>query len=156
MVEASLEDVFPGLRNQPYEIQSPKNAHYNCIAWAAGDDSKWWWPDSAAEDTWPAGVARDETLAAFQDALATLGYEVCGDERLEAGCEKIAVFALAGVPKHAARLLSNGRWTSKLGVAEDIEHALHDLTGMMYGSVALVMKRPLSAAAGETAEVEDR
>jgi hypothetical protein len=25
---------------------------------------------------------------------------------------------------------------------EDIEHALHDLTGMVYGSVVLVLKQP--------------
>jgi hypothetical protein len=71
---------------------------------------------------------------------------VCDDERLEAGYEKVALFALLGKPKHAARQLPGGRWTSKLGEWEDIEHALHDLTGMVYGSVALVMKRPLPAS----------
>jgi hypothetical protein len=53
------------------------------------------------------------------------------------------------VPKHAARQLPNGRWTSKLGVSEDIEHALHDLTGLIYGSVALVFKRLTPAPASE-------
>jgi hypothetical protein len=145
MVEADLEDLFPGLRGQPYEITSPRDGDYNCIAWAAGDNRNWWWPDLAEEDTWPAGVARVETVAAFRDAFATLGYVVCDDEQLEAGYEKVALFALAGAPKHAARQLSNGRWTSKLGVGEDIEHALHDLTGMVYGSVVLVLKRPWPA-----------
>jgi len=46
---------------------------------------------------------------------------------------------------HAARQLPEGRWTSKLGELEDIEHALHDLTGTVYGSVVLVMKRALLA-----------
>jgi hypothetical protein len=53
------------------------------------------------------------------------------------------------VPKHAARQLPSGRWTSKLGPMEDIEHALHDLTGMAYGSVVLVMKRPVLPAPHE-------
>jgi hypothetical protein len=53
-------------------------------------------------------------------------------------------------PLYAARQLPNGRWTSKLGEWEDIEHALHDLTGMVYGSVVLVMKRPRTANAGES------
>ncbi len=48
-------------------------------------------------------------------------------------------------------LLADGRWTSKLGPMEDIEHALHDLAGMVYGSVALVMKRPRPAAGGDNA-----
>jgi hypothetical protein len=148
MVEPGLEDVLPGLRGQPYAIQSPTDDNYNCIAWVAGDNCNWWWPDPAEEDTWPAGVARVATLAAFRDAFATLGYVVCEHDQLEAGYEKVAFFALAGAPKHAARQLPSGRWTSKLGPREDIEHGLHDLTGMVYGSVVLVMKRPLPAAEG--------
>ena len=150
MVEPSLEEVLPGLRGQTYQITSPREDNYNCIAWAAGDNRNWWWPDLAEEDIWPAGAARVETVAAFRDAFATLGYRVCDDDRLEAGYEKMALFALAGAPKHAARQLPSGRWTSKLGTREDIEHALHDLTGAVYGSVVLVMKRPLSAAGAKT------
>jgi hypothetical protein len=143
MVEPRLEDAFPGLRGQAYQLRSPKDDRYNCIAFAAGDVRAWWWPDAAGEDNWPVGVARAVTVEAFRDAFATLGYAVCDDEQLEAGYEKIALFALAGAPKHAARQLPSGCWVSKLGLSEDIEHALHDLTGMVYGSVVLLMKRPL-------------
>jgi hypothetical protein len=153
MVEPGLEDVFPGLRNQPYQIQSPRNDGYNCIAWAAGDNRRWWWPDQAQEDTWPAAAPRVETVEAFRDAFATLGYVACDDDQPEAGYEKVALFALARVPKHAARQLPGGRWTSKLGPREDIEHALHDLTGAVYGAVVLVMKRPFPAAAANQAQV---
>jgi hypothetical protein len=38
MVEPSLEEVFPGLRGQPYPIKSPRDRRYNCIAFAAGDE----------------------------------------------------------------------------------------------------------------------
>jgi hypothetical protein len=44
----------------------------------------------------------------------------------------------------------NGRWTSKMGILEDIEHALHDLEGIEYGVVALVMKRPMILNAPKT------
>ena len=142
MVEPGLEDLFPGLRGQLYHITSPRDGDYNCVAWAVGDDRNWWWPDAAGEDTWPSGVPRHITLEAFREAFATLGYEVCDNDQLEPGYEKVALFALAGVPTHAARQLPSGRWTSKLGRAEDIEHALHDLTGAVYGSVALVLRRP--------------
>lgn len=75
-------------------------------------------------------------------AFASLGYTVCEDEGLEAGYEKVALFADAtGRPTHAARQLSGGRWTSKLGTAEDIDHGLYDLEGAIYGAVVLVMKR---------------
>src|SRR5207248_217125 len=100
MVVPSLEDVFPGLRGQPYQIKSPRDHRYNCIAFAAGDIRNWWWPDDAGEDTWPAGVPRVETVEAFQNAFATLGYVVCDDDQFEQGYEKIALFALAGAPKH--------------------------------------------------------
>ena len=46
------------------------------------------------------------------------------DESLEPGFEKVALYALGGVPKHAARQLSSGRWSSKLGDLEDVEHTL--------------------------------
>jgi hypothetical protein len=151
MVER-IERIFPALRGTGYRVTSLMDELYNCIAWAAGDTKLWWWPSEAATKRrpfWPAGVPREVTLEAFREAFATLGYEVCNDDRFEEGHEKVALFALLGVPKHAARQLSNGRWTSKLGEWEDIEHALHDLTGMVYGSVVLVMKRPLPAKTGE-------
>jgi len=36
--------------------------------------------------------------------------------------EKIAIYAAGGVPTHAAKQTSDGRWKSKLGGWEDIEH----------------------------------
>ena len=148
MVE-HLELVFPALRGTAYEVTSPRERNYNCIAWAVGDTTQWWWPSETASQRrihWPPGVPREETLEAFRQAFASLGYVLCNDDRFEEGYEKVALFALQDVPKHAARQLPNGRWTSKLGESEDIEHALHDLTGMVYGSVVLVMKRPLTAS----------
>ena len=141
-----IEQIFPRLRGAVYQLTSPQSDRYNCIAWAAGDDAHWWWPDEPGQPEssfWPPGVPRAETLDAFCEAFATLGYAVCDDEQPEANYEKIALFALSGVPKHAARQLSNARWTSKLGPMEDVEHELHDLTGMLYGSAVLLMKRPL-------------
>jgi hypothetical protein len=44
--------------------------------------------------------------------------------------------------KHAARQLPSGRWTSKIGVLEDIEHSLRDLEGDEYGTATVLMKRP--------------
>jgi hypothetical protein len=126
---------------------------YNCIAWAAGDEQAWWWPDPGQNRYWPPGVARLETLAGFTDAFASLGYVVCLDEGWEPGFEKIALFADGqGVPTHAARQVAAERWTSKLGELEDIEHSLHDLEGAVYGSVVQIMKRVVPTAGAERAE----
>ncbi len=135
-----LESIFSRLHSGNYRITSPKDSVYNCIAWAVGDTTQWWWPDPPGQEYWPAGVPREETVPAFLAAFATLGFEPGASEELEAGVEKIALFVNAtGMPTHAARQLLSGRWTSKLGRGEDIEHDLQDLTGTMYGRVAHVL-----------------
>ncbi|MDA1015302.1 MAG: hypothetical protein O3A00_12735 [Planctomycetota bacterium] len=158
MVEPSLEQAFPGLRDQYYKITSPINQNYNCIAFAAGDDQNWWWPDDDGLDYWPTDVERSLTVDAFQEAFAKLGYEPCGKSELEDGYEKIAMFAFDGTPKHASRQLPTGWWVSKLGTREDIEYALHDLSGSVYGQVVVVMRRanpPDVSAMGLMSELGD-
>lgn len=143
-----LEHAFPNLARGGYTITSPADKGYNCIGFAAGDTANWWWPLPAhvQEVFWPAGVTRAETITAFRDAFASLGFVASDSENLESGFEKIALFADdQGMPLHAARQLVSGRWTSKLGEADDIEHDLHDLEGVAYGTVVLVMKRPTLA-----------
>jgi hypothetical protein len=137
--------IFPGLRSTSHQITSPPVDTYNCIAWAAGDVARWWWPDALKQRYWPATATRAETVAAFQEAFATLGYSVCTSEDAETGHEKIAVFADHLGPQHVARQLPGGTWTSKLGELEDIEHSLRALEGVEYGQVALLMKRPIQS-----------
>jgi len=143
-----LEQLFPGLRTAPYVVMTPRTNRYNCIAWAAGDDANWWWPTNGPGDVqrfWPTGVRREETLAAFIAALATRGFAPAETDALETGFEKVALFVDGrGVPTHAARQLSTGLWTSKLGDWEDIEHRLHALEGELYGSVAMLLKRSVA------------
>jgi hypothetical protein len=142
--------AFPRLRTTPFRVTSPADSTYNCIAWAAGSVADWWWPaDDARKGFWPDAVPRERTLEAFRSAFVSLGYAVCPEESLEPGFEKVALFAdAAGVPTHAARQLPTGLWTSKLGQAEDVEHELRALEGDVYGSVALLLKRPASFTGG--------
>lgn len=45
-------------------------------------------------------------------------------------------------PTHAARQLSSGHWTSKLGDCEDIEHfALDGVANKIYGAAVVFLKR---------------
>jgi hypothetical protein len=142
-VTEEIESWFPGLSRAGYEITSEADIRYNCIAWAANESDRWWWPDPMGFGHWPVGVPRAETVEAFVRAYQTLGYELCEDGGLEPGFEKVALFVNPeGRPSHAARQLSNGRWTSKLGRAEDIEHALDGLVGGIYGTVAHFLRRP--------------
>jgi len=136
------QDPFPNLTQVNHRVVSPATTEYNCIAWAAERQDRWWWPDLMGTAFWPPGVPREETLTAFEMAYGTLGFVACADDGLEAGFRKVAVYAKTGTPTHAARQLSDGRWTSKLGEWEDIEHAtLQALEGGVYGTVALIMRR---------------
>ena len=139
-----LQILFPGLRTTPFRVTSSADCKYNCIAWAANDANDWWWPEGkAAGAVWPDSAVREVTLNAFTTAFGTIGYIGEGEESLEPGVEKIALFAdTTGMPTHAARQLPSGAWTSKLGNAEDIEHELRALEGEIYGTVALILKRP--------------
>lgn len=138
-----IERVFPKLVSVGYRIISPATPRYNCIAWAVGEDNVWWWPDPMGQGFWPGLVPRQETVDAFTRLFEILGYTRSDTTELEPGFEKIAIYVDdTGTPKHAARQLPNGEWTSKLGRLEDIEHTtLEGLTSSQYGSVRLILKR---------------
>jgi hypothetical protein len=141
-----IESNYPNLVENGYKITSQDTIDYNCVAWAAEDDETWWWPDAQYQYYWPLEIPREETLQAFHQAFQILGYEVCENDVLEAGFNKIVIYVDSSkTPSHVARQLPNGKWTSKLGLYEDIEHNnLKGLTGNPgYGEVACVMKRPI-------------
>lgn len=139
-----IERAFPRLVSDNYSETSPPDLLYNCVGWTAGDVSRWWWPDDAS--FWPEVSRREWSLDGFVEAFATLGYEPCESDELEAGFEKVAIYLREdGRPTHMARQLPSGRWTSKLGESEDIEHAsVRGLEGEIYGRCERILRRPVS------------
>jgi hypothetical protein len=137
---------FPGLDDGNHEITSERSGVYNCIAWAAGDDSRWWWPDAGDDlgiSYWPDGAPRSEEPGCFVSAFVTLGHAICKDGSLEEGLEKVAIYHLDyGRPTHAARQLPDGAWTSKLGQGFDVSHTLEAIEGPAYGLATLFLARP--------------
>jgi hypothetical protein len=116
-----------------FEVTSPESPAYNCIAWAAGETSRWWWPSPI--DFWPPTAPREETLQAFVAAFATLGYRTCADGSLEADQEKLALYSSNGIALHMARQMPSGVWTSKLGQSWDIAHlSPNEVAGDLYGN----------------------
>ena len=138
-----LERLFPRLQRSAFEITSPAQPDYNCIAWAAGEDTRWWEPDAFGLYYWPEDIPRQYTLEAYSSAFRRLGFEVCGEHALEKGWEKVAIFAGEdGVPTHAARQLPDGTWTSKLGKLEDISHPeVEHVAGTAYGKPVRFLRR---------------
>lgn len=139
MRSPQLERIFPNLQTMPYSVESDFDVSYNCIAWAAGENHRWWWP--GADGYWPPDAPQEETLDAFIAAYSTCGYSLCDTGTLEAGIEKIAIYALGGKPTHAARQLSNGMWTSKCGKLNDLEHTLEGIVNNRYGMPVVFMCR---------------
>jgi hypothetical protein len=71
-----------------------------------------------------------------------LGFSPCSDGNSETGYEKVAVYGIDGEYTHVARQLPSGKWTSKLGALEDIEHdTLEGLIGTEYGPVERLLRR---------------
>lgn len=141
LIRGALENNFPGLRETGYEVASPPDRRYNCIAWAAGTAGDWWWPRRPYY--WPLPT-RDDSVAEFVRVFEALGYKTCENPEVEPQCEKVAIYAKGSVVKHMARQLPSGAWTSKCGRGVDINHELTALEGNQYGQVVLIMKRQLT------------
>lgn len=145
----SLELRYQSLRKSSYIKTSPATPNYNCIAWAAGENNRPWWPIpyGTAPYYWPLGEQEDESLEVFIECFKSLEYEVCDDESFEQGFEKVAIYVdQDGLPSHMARqLVDEGVWTSKCGDLQDISHkelsALEGEAGYGYGTVVCIMKR---------------
>jgi hypothetical protein len=71
------------------------------------------------------------------------GFELCADDSLEGGKEKVAVYLKDGIPEHFARQLPTGEWTSKIGELDDITHTLMGLAGDHYGNPELFLSRSI-------------
>lgn len=136
-----LVDV-PSLQATGYEITSPQAIYYNCIAWAAGESDRWWWPVISPTAYWPPGVPRETSVAAFEAAFQTLGYVGPATSELESDVEKVAIYVGAdGDVTHMARQLPDGSWTSKCGRLEDIRHPHLDSLVDVYGKAVRFLRR---------------
>ena len=139
---------FPGLVLGNHEVTSDESRLYNCIAWAAGIDHKYVWPDGAEElepepeVEWPKGIRNDESVEAFVEYFRLFGYELCDGPELEPGFLKIVMFVKGDCPTHACRQVPSGKWTSKLGFdGVDIEHDdLEAISVEMYGPAEVFMR----------------
>lgn len=145
MSRAWLEREFPFLTHRNFDITSPKDGNYNCIAFAAGESDRNWWPTDLGGYYWPPGVPMEPTVEVFKVAFEQLGYQETTDLTHVPGVEKVALFVKHGKPTHMARQLDDGRWTSKLGTEVDISHReasdVGGEAGRGYGEIELIMKR---------------
>lgn len=131
------------------DVTSSYTINYNCIAYAAKDETQPWWPmplsSSARYYHWPVGLPREDpaTIGNFLRAFRGLGFRQCKDGRHEEGYEKVAIYVSANdEPTHMARELGDGVWFSKLGDWQDIrQHSLDAVETVAYGQAKYFMRK---------------
>jgi len=142
MTFVSIPNLFPNSTDTPFLATSPKSSSYNCIAWAYGDNTRWYWPIPQNSCFWPSGAPRVLNLNSFILLFQTINYEICENGIHEVELEKIAIFTdKDGIPTHAARQLRNGFWTSKLGEDIDVQHTIEAMENGFYGNANTYMSR---------------
>ena len=140
----ALIAAFPKLSSEDFQIVDQPSRRYNCIAYAAGDTTEWWWPDGI--NYWPPWATRDNRMGSLKEVFAGLGYDPCDDSDAEDGYQKVALYEVWGKFEHAAAQMPNGRWRSKMGRGPVIEHrSPESLSGGMYGDATNTMRRVVSA-----------
>lgn len=155
MPNPQLEIDFPNLAPNSYVITSCPADEPNCIGWAL-NDGRCWDPLGVAPGThgyhWLKDIPLDFSVETITEIFSRHGYESCVDGSLEPSYEKIALYYNLNDEEisHVARQLPDGRWTSKLGPDEDIEHDnVRALEGdvrrfpLCYGIVIRFMRRPV-------------
>jgi len=125
------------------EITSAATTRYNCVALAVKDDKRWYEPSPGGQYFWPIEKPYEYSLDSYVRMFRALGFFECLDGQLEYEYEKIVLYADAqGDFTHVALQSGVGRWMSKLGDLEDVEHSTPDvLEGPAYGQPCLYMKR---------------
>lgn len=133
--------LFPNITVDSFIITSPLTKGYNCIAWAYGEDKKWFWPGSK-DVHWPENIPNTVEVNSFIELYRSIGYEICDDESYEEGFLKVAIYTNnTGKPQHAARQINKSFWTSKLGEGHDVSHTIPSLNNGFYGNATVFMKR---------------
>ena len=135
-----LTRTFPNLASEGFDIVDEPSERYNCIAYAAGDTSQWWWPDGV--NYWPPWATPTTRIESLTEAFAGKGYERCDDYEVKDGYHKVALYEAQGRMQHAASQTPNGRWHSKMGRGPLIEHRdPNSLSRGPYGNPTIIMRR---------------
>ena len=134
-----IDDQYPRLAKEGYTITSKPNEDYNCIAFAAGDNTSWWSHKKGYH--WP-NASRTAEISSLVEVFEGLGFEQCANATYEPGFDKVALYHKNEEWKHASIQLEDGSWSSKLGPNEDIRHETPEsVSGDSYGNVHCIMRR---------------
>ena len=147
---------FPELgKDNDFKVTSDPDVKYNCIGFAIGFNDIWVAPSPRMIPSrvpwfwWPACVPFDDQPDSLIQTFEYFGFEVCNNDYVEAGFDKVALYSHNGKWKHAARIIGDGVYHSKLGECFDIIHRRGDVMehsanpDESYGKPFVFMRRKL-------------
>lgn len=85
---------IPKPSREGFEIVEQPSDQYNCIAYATGDLSKWWYHNEV--HYWPNHAARSNTIESLVKMFTGLDFEQCSDGSVEDGYHKTRYMSAAG------------------------------------------------------------
>jgi hypothetical protein len=145
-MRADLAGIFPRSESAPYEVTSPEDIKYNCSRgllarrrFAANGGLRL---HPSIIGPWSPVRKQLRVSSRHSANLATWFATPANSNQVMRGWQ--STLTKLGTPTHMARQLTSGRWTSKLGELEDIEHlTLEQLSGSDYGQAVQFLKRKL-------------
>lgn len=128
-------------RQVNFGFTSVQTWDYNCVMWSLNIDDDW--KDFFyTEDGY---VSPDQSINPYINFFKERGFQICENGELEPGQTKICIYSKNGIFSHVSRLMENGRWASKMGNYEDIEHLSEfDVSGIGYGKPETYMKKAMA------------
>lgn len=115
---------FPQLINVAAKQTSLFDPYYNCIAYAFGDLTEWWWPTGLAlggHDAngmyWPIASDNRTKMQAFLDWFQHDGWTQTPSDVFVPQMRRVARYARQGQPTHAARQIGPDLWSSNAPLA---------------------------------------
>ena len=152
-IKRLITENFPKLlEDSAFDITSKYNSNYNCISWALMYNDRWSQPPYLGKPNldcvvwWPPDVLEGIDPDCLKKLFEYHGYIECNSGEHEDGYRKVALYFNEQTNEwtHAARELSNGCWTSKLGQIEDIQHGIPEaIENDGYGKIYCFMKKKL-------------
>lgn len=150
----SLLKILPNLKNTKYSfVANSAKDNRNCISASLNIPSPWIWPsyngyerddDSSHAGFWPRNLSNDTTLENFLNMYKLFGFEQTDNSEYEDGYWKNVIYGQdENNITHAAHILKDGSYVSKLGTGPMIVHEPKAIEGDIYGHIITYVKQKL-------------
>lgn len=139
LTESKARKHFPNSKiGSNIIFTSLKGDEYNCAAWAIEIIDQW---VEFKDKNGNYDLSIDRYVQYYEEH----GFSKCDNKEPEYGIIKIAIYADEKEEfTHVARQIQGGKWTSKLGDWEDVEHNdLDVLSGQSYGKPHTFMQKKI-------------